>query len=60
MGKAVKEHTGGSFYWGGMYGTYFWVDPKEELFAVLMMQDPEDRDYYRRLLRSLVYQAILD
>jgi CubicO group peptidase (beta-lactamase class C family) len=28
----------GSFGWGGVYGTYFWVDPKEEIVAVMMTQ----------------------
>ena len=26
--------------WSGAYGTYFWVDPKEELYAVLMLRRP--------------------
>jgi CubicO group peptidase (beta-lactamase class C family) len=28
----------GSFGWGGAYGTISWTDPKEEISAVLMMQ----------------------
>jgi CubicO group peptidase (beta-lactamase class C family) len=28
----------GTFAWGGAYGTYFWVDPKNELVAVVMAQ----------------------
>jgi len=30
----------GSFGWSGAYGTHFWVDPKEEIVAVLMIQTP--------------------
>src|SRR5580658_7202195 len=30
----------GSFGWSGAYGTHFWVDPKEELAAVMMIQTP--------------------
>jgi CubicO group peptidase (beta-lactamase class C family) len=30
----------GSFGWSGAYGTHFWVDPKEELVAVMMIQTP--------------------
>ncbi len=28
----------GSFGWGGAFGTQFWVDPKEDLIAILMIQ----------------------
>lgn len=28
----------GSYYWGGLAGTYFWIDPANELFAVVHMQ----------------------
>ena len=30
----------GSFGWSGVYGTHFWVDPKEEIVAILMIQTP--------------------
>ena len=30
----------GSFGWSGAYGTHFWVDPKEDLVAVMMIQTP--------------------
>ena len=44
-----------------MPGTYFWVDPKEQLVGVLMTQAPgPSRPYYRRMLRALTYQAIVD
>ena len=44
--------------WGGAGGTYFWVDPKEELAVVFMSQGPGQREYFRTLLRSLVYAAV--
>jgi len=43
---------------GGVYGTAFWIDPTEQLIAVLMLLAPERRLYYRHLLRPLVYGAI--
>jgi CubicO group peptidase (beta-lactamase class C family) len=47
--------------WAGYAGTYFWVDPKEELVAVYMSQAPSTiRTYYRRLIKQLVYAAIVD
>jgi len=52
----------GDFYWGGALGTYFWADPQEQLFAVLMLQenDPATRVRYRALLRNIVYGALED
>jgi CubicO group peptidase (beta-lactamase class C family) len=66
LGFAVRTHEGmapfagslGQFFWSGMAGTFFWIDPKEELFAVFMSQGPGQREYFRTLLRSLVYAAV--
>ncbi|MCC7272421.1 MAG: beta-lactamase family protein [Alphaproteobacteria bacterium] len=68
LGFAVRNEAGrsplhgsvGDFYWGGAYGTYFWIDPAENLLAILMMQSPQARLPYRYLMRELVYQAIVD
>jgi len=48
----------GLFYWGGIAGTTFWIDPQEDMFALLMIQAPGQRDYYRMLFRTLVYAAV--
>ena len=66
LGFAVRTHTGlapfagtlGQFFWSGMAGTFFWIDPKEDLFAVFMSQGPGQREYFRNLIRSLVYAAV--
>jgi CubicO group peptidase (beta-lactamase class C family) len=68
LGFAVRTHAGrnplpgsiGDFSWSGVTGTYFWIDPKEELIAILMMQAPIERLHYRYLMRTMVYQAIID
>jgi CubicO group peptidase (beta-lactamase class C family) len=69
LGFAVRKEDGiagvpgsvGDYTWGGYGGTYFWVDPKEQLTAVFMTQAPSpNRAYYRRLVRQLVYAAIVD
>ena len=68
LGFAVRKETGlatepgsvGAYYWGGMAGTTFFVDPAEDLFACLMLQAPNQREYYRRLFRNLVYATLLD
>ena len=53
--------TAGDFDWGGANGTYFWVDPKEELTVVFMAAAPgELRVRYRQLMTALVLQAIAD
>jgi len=68
LGFAVRTHAGlapmpgsvGQYYWGGIAGTTFWVDPAERMFALLMIQAPGQRDYFRALFRGLVYAAIDD
>jgi hypothetical protein len=44
-----------------IWGTAFWVDPKEKLIAVLMMQAASlQARYYRSLIRNLTSQALID
>ncbi|HEY0818844.1 MAG TPA: serine hydrolase domain-containing protein [Rhizobacter sp.] len=59
-GLAPVAGSAGSYFWGGMAGTTFWVDPAEDLHAVLMVQAPGQRDEVRALFRNLVYGAIGD
>jgi CubicO group peptidase (beta-lactamase class C family) len=66
LGFAVRTQAGiapfpgsvGQFFWSGVAGTFFWIDPREDLFAVLMAQGPGQRDYLRNLVRDLVYAAV--
>jgi CubicO group peptidase (beta-lactamase class C family) len=66
LGFAVRTQEGmasfagspGQFFWSGIGGTFFWIDPKEDLFAVFMSQGPGQREYTRTLVRNLVYAAI--
>ncbi len=49
----------GDFNWGGAFGTYFWVDPKEELSVVLMdYAQPSEGRELRPLIETLVYSAL--
>jgi CubicO group peptidase (beta-lactamase class C family) len=57
-GKAPTAGSVGEFFWGGVMGTAFWVSPRDSLFAVLMVQTPENREYFRVLFRNLVSAAI--
>ena len=60
-GLAPIAGSAGDYDWGGYAGTSFWVDPKEQLVAVLMVQSAGTlRLYHRNLFRQLVYQAIAD
>jgi CubicO group peptidase (beta-lactamase class C family) len=66
LGFAVRTHQGmapfpgslGQFFWSGMAGTLFWIDPAEDMFAVFMMQGPGQREYIRSMVRNLVYAAV--
>ncbi len=66
LGFAVRMAPGldptpgsaGQYYWSGMAGTTFWVDPSEEMFALLMLQGPNQREHFRALFRSLVYASL--
>ena len=68
LGFAVRLQPGiahvpgsvGQYFWGGLAGTTFWVDPREELFAIMLIQGPGQRDYFRNLFRDLVYAAFDD
>ena len=53
--------TAGDLSWGGAASTFFWVDPKEELIAILMTQLLPSSAYpIRRQLRTLVYSAFTE
>jgi CubicO group peptidase (beta-lactamase class C family) len=59
-GIAAMAGSAGDFYWSGVYGTYFWVDPREELSVVFMAAAPGTiRLRYRQMMRNLVYQALI-
>jgi CubicO group peptidase (beta-lactamase class C family) len=69
LGFAVRQGDGvagvpgsaGEFTWAGYAGTFFWVDPREEIVGVYMTQAPSPiRAYYRKMFKALVYQALVD
>ena len=58
-GRNSMPGSAGDFSWVGITGTYFWVDPKEKLVAVLMVQTPRglNGEIWRQT-RTMVYQAL--
>jgi CubicO group peptidase (beta-lactamase class C family) len=58
-GVASVQGSAGELSWGGAGGTYFWIDPKEDMLVVFAMQSPKQRTYYRPLLKNMVYGAVL-
>jgi CubicO group peptidase (beta-lactamase class C family) len=67
LGFAVRTAEGhnplpgsiGNFYWTGAWGTTFWVDPRERLIAIQMIQTPSSGGSpYRRVFRELTYAAL--
>ena len=57
-GMSPLPGTAGDYSWGGAGGTAFWVDPKKDMYVILMLQSPKQRVVWRTKLRSLVYAAI--
>jgi CubicO group peptidase (beta-lactamase class C family) len=66
LGFAVRTEAGvshwagsvGEYEWSGGSGTYFLVDPKEDMFAILMIQSPSQRGRIQSALKSMIYGAL--
>ncbi|WP_418316842.1 serine hydrolase domain-containing protein [Piscinibacter sakaiensis] len=56
-GEAGVPGSIGDHHWSGMAGTYFWIDPAEELIAIWLMQAPEQRQACWAMFKNLVYGA---
>jgi CubicO group peptidase (beta-lactamase class C family) len=59
--KSLIPGSVGEFNWGGAFNTTFWIDPKEEMIGILMLQiDPYGHLGITRQFKSLAYMAIGD
>ncbi|MGB7298542.1 MAG: serine hydrolase domain-containing protein [Burkholderiaceae bacterium] len=59
--KAQIITSPGEHHWGGAASTFFWLDPEEDIYAVMFTQlMPSSTWPIRRELRTRVYQAIVD
>jgi CubicO group peptidase (beta-lactamase class C family) len=61
LGKVQQLGSVGNYGWGGAANTNFWVDPREELVGIVMLQFmPSDTYPVVVDFRNLVYQALID
>jgi CubicO group peptidase (beta-lactamase class C family) len=61
VGDSALPGSVGEYGWAGNAGTLFWIDPKEQLIAIYMVQvsDP-DRVALRNQFRTMVQAAIIE
>ncbi|HEX4852106.1 MAG TPA: serine hydrolase, partial [Puia sp.] len=60
-GSRLSPSQAGTYSWGGIFGTSYWVDPKEDMFVLIYRQiyGPHVTDTDKQF-KPLVYQAIND
>ncbi|HMJ44978.1 MAG TPA: serine hydrolase domain-containing protein [Pseudolabrys sp.] len=65
LGFAVRTSTPpntswplGEYRWDGVAGTFFFIDPKDDMFAIFMVQTPSQRGRIQLALKTLIYQAL--
>jgi CubicO group peptidase (beta-lactamase class C family) len=68
LGLAIRTDPGnakppppgdlGELKWDGASGCYFVVDPKQDMFFVLLEQTPSERQRIQRTLKQLIYESM--
>ena len=48
----------GEYRWDGVGGTFFFIDPKDDMFVIFMVQTPSQRGRIQLALKTLIYQAL--
>jgi CubicO group peptidase (beta-lactamase class C family) len=48
----------GEYRWDGIAGTFFFIDPKDDMFALFMVQTPSQRGRIQLALKTLIYDAL--
>ena len=48
----------GEYRWDGVGGTFFFIDPEDDLFGIFMVQTPSQRGRIQLSLKTLIYQAM--
>jgi len=58
---AAGQHVSkGSYGWDGAFGTHFWVDPKEKIVGVMLIQTDNPNRQLDRDFENAVFQAIVE
>jgi len=58
LGESGELGSKGIYRWGGAFATSYWIDPEEQLVAVLMTQQRPSKSELGDRFRTLVYQAL--
>jgi CubicO group peptidase (beta-lactamase class C family) len=65
LGFAVRTSTPpntswplGEYRWDGAAGTFFFVDPKDDMFVICMVQTPSHHGPLQLALKTLIYRAL--
>jgi CubicO group peptidase (beta-lactamase class C family) len=57
--RSMVPGSAGEYYWGGIFSTYFFIDPVERLSMIFMTQLMPSSSYpIRRQLKTMVYGAL--
>jgi CubicO group peptidase (beta-lactamase class C family) len=48
----------GEYRWDGVAGTFFFIDPADDMFVICMMQTPSQRGRIQTALKTLIYDAL--
>ena len=58
MGKSGELASEGSYWWDGAAGTSFWIDPKENMFGIFLINILPPNNQAAQQFQRLAYQAI--
>ena len=59
-GQVGEISSAGEYNWGGAAGTRFWIDPKENLIGLFMVQSIPHRTRLGQEFKVLTYQALIE
>jgi CubicO group peptidase (beta-lactamase class C family) len=48
----------GEYRWDGVAGTFFFIDPEDDMFVICMMQTPSQRGRIQTAVKTLTYDAL--
>jgi CubicO group peptidase (beta-lactamase class C family) len=59
-----SPHSAGTYYWSGIAGTWFWIDPTQDMFLIGMIQsmgtDRPGAADMRAIARDIIYGSLTD